>query len=56
MAAGACRQCAPALDDEAALAALGECLFSCDLEVEFEHESLIVDRPGSPPSLVSAVM
>jgi hypothetical protein len=38
MAADARRQCALALDDKTALAALGESLVSRDLEVEFEHE------------------
>lgn len=47
VAGGACRQRAVALDDEPALAALGECLVSFDVEVELEHESLIVDHPTS---------
>jgi hypothetical protein len=38
MAAWAPRQCALALDDKTALAALSESLISRDLEVEFEHE------------------
>jgi hypothetical protein len=38
MAAGACRRCAFALDDETALDALGESLVSGDGKVEFEHE------------------
>jgi hypothetical protein len=38
MAAGACRQCALALDHKTALAAIGESLVSRDLKVEFEHE------------------
>jgi hypothetical protein len=40
MAAGTRRQWALALDDQTALAALGESLVSRDLEVEFEHERL----------------
>jgi hypothetical protein len=46
MAAGACRQCSLALDDKTARTALGESLVSRDLEVEFEHKSLIVDTPA----------
>jgi hypothetical protein len=38
VAAGACRQCALALDDETVLAAPGESLVSRHGEVEFDHE------------------
>jgi len=38
MAAGVCRQCALALDDETALAAFGESLVGRDPKIEFEHE------------------